>query len=51
MADNPDCHPHLEKVFKERRKKWVPKEEKYKSGILSIYSKNAVDPMLGGYMK
>lgn len=41
----------VEKVFKERRKKWVPKEEKYKSGILSIYSKNAVDPMLGGYMK
>ena len=41
----------VEKVFEERRKNWVPKEEKYKSGILSIYSKNAVDPMLGGYMK
>lgn len=41
----------VEKVFEERRKSWVPKEEKYKSGILSIYSKNAVDPMLGGYMK
>ena len=41
----------VKKVFEERRKSWVPKEEKYKSGILSIYSKNAVDPMLGGYMK
>lgn len=41
----------VEKEFEERRKNWVPKEEKYKSGILSIYSKNAVDPMLGGYMK
>jgi dihydroxy-acid dehydratase len=41
----------VEKEFEERRKNWVPKEEKYKSGVLSIYSKNAVDPMLGGYMK
>jgi dihydroxy-acid dehydratase len=41
----------VEKEFEARRKNWVPKEEKYKSGILSIYSKNAVDPMLGGYMK
>lgn len=41
----------VEKVFEERRKNWVPKEEKYKSGILSVYSKNTVDPMLGGYMK
>lgn len=41
----------VEKEFEVRRKNWVPKEEKYKSGILSIYSKNAVDPMLGGYMK
>ena len=50
--DGKECSlDEVEKVFKERRKKWVPKEEKYKSGILSIYSKNAVDPMLGGYMK
>lgn len=41
----------VEKEFEKRRKNWVPKEEKYKSGVLSIYSKNAVDPMLGGYMK
>lgn len=41
----------VEKVFEERSKNWVPKEEKYKSGILSVYSKNTVDPMLGGYMK
>jgi dihydroxy-acid dehydratase len=41
----------VEKEFEARRKSWVPKEEKYKSGVLSIYSKNAVDPMLGGYMK
>ena len=39
------------KVLEERKAKWVPKEEKYKSGILSIFSRNAVSPMLGGYMK
>ena len=50
--DGKECSlEEVEKVFEERRRNWVPKEEKYKSGILSIYSKNAVDPMLGGYMK
>ena len=41
----------VDKVFKERKAKWVPKEEKYQSGILKIFSKNAVSPMKGGYMK
>ena len=50
--DGKECsEEEIEKKFAERRKRWIPKEEKYKSGILSIYSKNAVDPMLGGYMK
>lgn len=39
------------KVLAERKTKWVPKEEKYKSGILNIFTRNAVSPMLGGYMK
>ena len=38
-------------VFAERKEKWKQKEEKYKSGILNIFSRNAVDPMQGGYMK
>ena len=41
----------IAKVLEERKAKWVPKEEKYKSGILSIFSRNAVSPMFGGYMK
>lgn len=41
----------IAKVLEERKAKWVPKEEKYKSGILSIFSRNAVSPMMGGYMK
>ena len=38
-------------VFAERKEKWKQKEEKYKSGILNIFSRNAVDPMQGDYMK
>ncbi|MGL4876220.1 MAG: dihydroxy-acid dehydratase [Clostridium sp.] len=41
----------VEIEFEKRKKAWVPKEEKYKSGILNVFSRNAVDPMLGGYMK
>ena len=41
----------VDNVFAERKEKWKPKEEKYKSGILNIFSRNAVDPMQGGYMK
>lgn len=41
----------IQAIFKIRKEKWSPKEEKYKSGILKVFSKNAVDPMQGGYMK
>ncbi len=41
----------VDRVFEERRNAWKPKEEKYRTGILSIFSKNAVDPMQGGYMR
>lgn len=41
----------IDKILEERRKKWIPKEEKYKSGVLNIFSKHAVSPMKGGYME
>lgn len=41
----------VEAVLAERKAKWQPKEPKYKSGILKIFSEHAVSPMLGGYMK
>lgn len=40
----------VEQVLSERRKTWTPREAKYPSGILSIYSRHAVSPMRGGYM-
>lgn len=34
-----------------RRAAWIPKEQKYKTGVLKIFSEHAVSPMQGGYMK
>ena len=41
----------IEKILEERKRAWIPKEEKYKSGVLKIYSEHAVSPMKGGYME
>ena len=41
----------VEKILKERCSKWTPKEAKYKSGVLKIYSEHATGPMKGGYME
>ncbi len=40
----------IDEILAERRKHWQPKEELYKSGVLNIFTKNAVSPMKGGYM-
>ncbi len=50
--DGKECSKEeVDKVLSERKSKWKPMEEKYKSGCLNIYSKHAVSPMKGGYMK
>ncbi|HCW52566.1 MAG TPA: dihydroxy-acid dehydratase [Clostridium sp.] len=41
----------VDKILIERRKKWKPRPNKYKSGILKIFSEKAVSPMKGGYME
>ncbi|MBO8436799.1 MAG: dihydroxy-acid dehydratase [Spirochaetes bacterium] len=41
----------VEKILKERRSQWTPKEAKYKSGVLKIYSEHATGAMKGGYME
>ncbi len=41
----------IDKVFAERKSQWKPKEQKYKSGVLKIFSEHAVSPMKGGYME
>lgn len=41
----------MKNILKERKKKWKPKELKYKSGVLKIYAEHATSPMEGGYMR
>lgn len=41
----------IDKILCERKKKWKPKEPKYKSGVLKLFAEHAVSPMKGGYMK
>lgn len=41
----------IEKILEERKKRWTPKEKKYKSGVLNLFSQHAVSPMRGGYME
>jgi len=41
----------VEKILEERKKNWRPREAKYKTGILKIFSEHAVSPMKGGYME
>lgn len=40
----------MEAILADRRKRWKPKEKKYQSGVLKLYSEHAVSPMKGGYM-
>lgn len=41
----------IDKILDNRKKHWKSKENKYKSGILKIFSERAVSPMKGGYME
>lgn len=40
----------VNKVLAERKAAWQPKEPKYKSGVLKLFSEKAVSPMKGGYI-
>lgn len=40
----------VNKVLAERKAAWKPKEPKYKSGVLKLFSEKAVSPMKGGYI-
>ncbi len=41
----------IERILSERKKQWHKPESSYKTGILSIYTRNSVSPMKGGYME
>lgn len=40
----------VDAVLKERRQNWKPREQKYKKGVLRLFSEHAVSPMKGAYL-
>ncbi|MDR3259918.1 MAG: dihydroxy-acid dehydratase [Fusobacteriaceae bacterium] len=40
----------IDNILSERKKDWKPKQKKYFSGVLKLFSEHAVSPMKGGYM-
>lgn len=41
----------MEEILSERKRKWNRKENKYKAGVLKLFTEHAVSPMKGGYME
>lgn len=41
----------IEDILNVRRRNWKPKEKKYKSGVLRLFSEHAQSPMKGAYLK
>lgn len=39
----------IARVLQERKAAWKPREPRYKRGVLSLFTKNAASPILGGY--
>ena len=51
VKGEPKPPAEMDAILAERRAKWQPKEPKYKTGLLKLYSQHAVSPMKGAYME
>ena len=51
VKGEPKTPAEMEEILKARRAAWHPKEPKYPSGVLKLFSEHAVSPMQGGYME
>lgn len=40
----------MDEILAERKKSWKPRERRYKSGVLRLFSEHAVSPMKGAYL-
>ena len=40
----------VDEILRQRRAKWIPRPNRYSSGVLNLYAKHAVSPMKGAYM-
>ncbi len=41
----------MENILEARKSKWLPKERRYKSGVLRMFSEHATSPMKGAYLE
>ncbi len=41
----------IDRILKERRAHWKPRESKYKKGVLKLFRDHAVSPMKGAYLE
>ena len=46
-----DIETPYPRYLEESARNWRPKEAKYTSGVLKLYSQHAVSPMQGSYVK
>ena len=51
VQGSPKTPAEMEQILAQRKAEWKPKEPKYKTGVLKIFSQHAVSPMKGGYME
>ncbi len=47
----PGTEEEIAAVLEQRKAAWKPKEPRYTSGALGLFTRNAVSPMKGGYME
>ena len=40
----------MDMILAERKKNWQPRELRYKTGVLRLFSEHAVSPMKGAYL-
>ena len=51
IQGQPRTEREIEEILEQRKRNWKPREAKYRSGVLKIFSEHAVSPMMGGYME
>ena len=42
---------HIQMCIRDRKKNWKPRELRYKSGVLRMFSEHAASPMKGAYLE
>ena len=51
ICGEPRTPAEMDEILAQRKAAWKPKDSKYPSGVLKLFSQHAVSPMEGGYMK